>query len=353
MRWKLRLFAYVTWLYRLTVFLGIAFAVYYFFFKALGIFLLGVELWWFVTKPIWTELMVWKKRWPEVPVRNRILLWGLVALAVFLAAFPWSADLKAPGVARAERQQVIYSPHSAQVLKLAQQGEVQAFQTLAQLDMPDLQARRDRNDASVQALSRELPQLMGKEEGLDTQQATIQRLQEQLAENRAIQDEAAQLELKAEFAGQWRDVDLHLREGAWVSPRVPLGVLIDPQSWIVDAYVDQQQVNRIAPGAKAEFWPQRWGTAISATVIEVDSARSQQLPYTTLDARHGGTVATQPNEKEVQPIQPLYRVRLKLQEFPPQVRELRGTAHISAERSSWLWHVLQNGLAVIIRESGF
>ncbi|MEG0886260.1 MAG: peptidase M50, partial [Janthinobacterium sp.] len=55
--WKLRLFAYITWLYRLTVFLGIAFAVYYFFFKALGIFLLAVELWWFVAKPVWTELM--------------------------------------------------------------------------------------------------------------------------------------------------------------------------------------------------------------------------------------------------------------------------------------------------------
>ena len=352
-QWKLRLFAYITWLYRLTVFLGIAFAVYYFFFKALGIFLLGVELWWFVAKPIWTELMVWKKRWAEVPTRNRLMIWGFVAAVLFLMAFPWSADLKAPGVARAERQQVIYSPLPAQVIQLTPQGPVKAGQALAQLDMPDLLARQQRNAASVEALSRQLPQLMGREQGLDEQQATIQRLQEQLAENRAIQEEAAQLRLKADFAGDWRDVDPHLRAGAWVNTKIPLGVLVDPQSWIVDAYVEQQQIHRIAPGAKAEFWPQRWGKAIEATVLEVDSARSQQLPYTTLDARHGGTVATQPHEKEVQPVEAMYRVRLKLSEYPPQMRELRGTAHIRAERSSWLWHVLQNGLAVVIRESGF
>lgn len=351
--WKLRLFAYITWLYRLTVFLGIAFAVYYFFFKALGIFLLAVELWWFVAKPVWTELMVWKTRWSEVPKRNRVMIWSFLGLIVALAAFPWSADLKAPGVARAERLQVVYSPQAAQVLKLTPQGQVAAGQSLAQLDMPDLQARKARTEASVTALSNQLPQLMGQEQGLDTQQATIRRLEEQLAETRAIDEEAAQLQLKAEFTGDWRDVDPHLRAGSWVSTKIPLGVLVDPQSWVVDAYVDQQQVHRITPGAKAQFWPQRWGTPIDATVLDVDSARSQQLPYTTLDARHGGTIAAQPHEKEVRPVQPLYRVRLKLKEFPPQMRELRGTAHISAERSSWLWHVLQNSLAVVIRESGF
>ncbi|WP_200843876.1 site-2 protease family protein [Pantoea sp. 18069] len=352
-QWKLRLFAYITWLYRLIVFLGIALAVYFFFFKALGIFLLAVELWWFIAKPVWTEIMVWKKRWPEVPTRNRLLLRGCVVLVIALAAFPWSADLKVPGVARAERQQVIYSPQPAQVIELQPQGLVEAGHPLAQLDTPDLQARMARTQASVTTLSQQLPRLMGQEQGLDVQQATIRRLEEQLAETRAIEGEAAQLQLNAEFDGHWRDVDPHLRAGTWVNTRVPLGVLVDPESWVVDTYVDQQQISRITVGAKAQFWPQRWGTPMNATVLEIDSTRSQQLPYSMLDARHGGTIATQPHEKESLPVQPLYRVRLTLEDAPAQMRELRGMAHIRAERSSWLWHVLQNGLAVVIRESGF
>ncbi|MBS7779772.1 hypothetical protein [Acidovorax sp. CCYZU-2555] len=98
---------------------------------------------------------------------------------------------------------------------------------------------------------------------------------------------------------------------------------------------------------------QHRGSPVDATVLDVDSTRSQQLPYAMLDARHGGSIATQPHEKQAVPLRPMYRVRLLLREPLPQEREMRGMAHISAERSSWLWHVLQNGLAVVIRESGF
>lgn len=352
-RWKLRLFAYITWVYRLGVFLGIAFAVYYFFFKALGIALLVVELWWFIAKPVWTEMMDWKKRWAEVQRRKRLLLGSLCAGILLLAAFPWSATLTAPGVARAAQQQVVYSPQPARVLKLSPTGMVSAGQLLAQLETPDLDARLLRTQASVNSLAQQLPQLMGHDNGLDIQQATALRLQEQLAESRSIADEAARLHLKAEFDGIWQDVDPQLRAGAWVDMRTPLGVLVNPHSWVVDAYVEQQQVSRIQVGAQAAFWPQNWGRKLHATVIAVDNARSQQLPYAMLDARHGGTVATQPHNQAPQPIHPMYRVRLQLTEPPPQLRELRGNAHIEAERSSWLWRVLQGGLAVLIRESGF
>ena len=352
-RWKLRLFAYITWLYRLAVFLGIAFAVYYFFFKALGIFLLMVELWWFIARPVWTEIMIWRKHWAEVPGTNRALIWGLLAIVLALMAFPWSADLSASGVARAGRQQVIYSPQPAKVLHMQAAGPVQQGETLVQLDMPDLQARQQGTRASIASLSQQLPQLLGQEQGLDVQQATVQRLQEQLAQSRAIEEEAARLQLTAQFSGQWSDVDPSLRAGTWVNTHTPLGILVDPSSWIVDTYVDQQQVSRIRPGAQASFWPQRRGSAINATVIEIDSARSQELRYPMLDARYGGVIATQPHEKNSLPTQPLYRVRLKLQAPPAQMRELRGTVHIRAERSSWLWQTIRSGLSVVIRESGF
>ena len=352
-RRRLRLFAYLTWLYRLTVFLGIAFMVYYFFFKALGIFLLIVELWWFIVKPVWTEIMVWKQRWAEVPARNRRWLAGLVSVLLILAVFPWSTDIAVPSVSHAQRQWVIYSPQPAQIQNIHSSGSVRRGDILAELDMPDLKARKARTEASVNALSRQLPSLMDMENGLDIQQATRHRLQEQLAETDSIKAEAARLQLKAEFDGEWHDIEPSLREGSWVNTQTPLGVLIDPNGWVIDGYVDQQQVNRITVGATATFWPQNWNRPLRAIVMEVDGARSQQLPYTILDSRYGGDIATIPHEKTSQPLHPVYRIRLQLLEPPPQVRELRGTTHIQAERSSWLGRMLKNGMAVIIRESGF
>ena len=352
-RWKLRLFAYITWLYRLAVFLGIALAVYYFFFKALGICLLIVELWWFIAKPVWTELMVWKQRWSETKPRKRMMLWIFSGVVIFLLAFPWSSMLSAPGVARAERQQVVYSPQAAQLEVLLPAGDVAEGAALAQLVAPDLVARQQLNQASVNSLTKQLPQLLAQQNGLDVQRATSRRLQQQLAESRAISEEAAQLSLHAPFAGQWRDLDPQLRSGAWVNTDTPLGMLVDASSWVVDAYLGQQQIHRIQAGAKAKFWPQNWGEPLEATVLAVDAAPSKQLHYTMLDARFGGTVATQPHEQQSLPIQAMYRVRLQLHDAPPQIREMRGTAHIEAERRSWLWHMVQTGLAVVIRESGF
>src|SRR5260221_1516931 len=62
-RAALIVFAYITWAYRLTVFLGIALLVYHFAFKLLGIFLMFVELVWFIAKPVWVETAyLWKRR---------------------------------------------------------------------------------------------------------------------------------------------------------------------------------------------------------------------------------------------------------------------------------------------------
>jgi putative peptide zinc metalloprotease protein len=56
------LFAFMTWIYRLVVFLGLAVLVYYFFFKVLGILLMAVELVWFIWRPLWSELSIWRER---------------------------------------------------------------------------------------------------------------------------------------------------------------------------------------------------------------------------------------------------------------------------------------------------
>ena len=88
----------------LLVFLGIAWAVYAFFFKALGIFLMLVEITWFILKPIWSELSVWKKRWKQVSVGRRTRLWLVLLTSGVLLALPWRMDIVTTGVAHAERQ---------------------------------------------------------------------------------------------------------------------------------------------------------------------------------------------------------------------------------------------------------
>ncbi len=346
-------FALTTWLYRAVVFLGIAWAVYAFFFKALGILLMLVELVWFLAKPVWSEVQVWRQRWHEVARARRRWLWGALLAFIGLLAFPWQTGISAEGVAHAHRQQFVYAPFPSRLMGLHEAGPVKAGTVLAQFDSPDLVAREQRSQALIDALRRQLDGLMDVSGGIAQERATLQRLHEQLAERESVRQEIARLSIQAEFDGQWRDVDPMLRPGGWLGTRAPVGVLIDTSSWVVDAYVDQRTVHRIEPGARARFLPEGSVRALDAEVISVDSTRAQRLLHPMLDTRHGGHISTVPGDQGATPGDHLFRVRLRLAEAPPHARETRGQARIEGAPQSALVNAFKAAAAVVVRESGF
>ena len=346
-------FALLTWLYRLVVFVGIAVAVYLMFFKLLGIFLFAVEIVWFVLRPTMTELSVWWKRRQETPLRHR-RIWQLVGTVIFgVLLVPWAFDISAPGVTYASRLQHVFSPFPARLTALQAPGPVRVGEVLAQFESPDLNARQSASVALARSFDQRMQGLAAEDNGKDHQQATNQRLAEQLAHARSIQDEVGRLRVAAEFEGVWRDVDPTLAAGVWVGVKEPLGVLVDQRAWVADVYVEQSQVARIREGAEATFWPEKRLKGIRATVIGIDRTRSSRLSHLMLDAQHGGPIATQPGDKRGYPVKSLYRVRLALAEPPDVSHEANGHATINGTRISLLWEGLQQALAVVIRESGF
>ncbi|NYT61175.1 HlyD family efflux transporter periplasmic adaptor subunit [Alcaligenaceae bacterium] len=350
----LTVFAFATWLYRLGVFLAIAWAVYTFFFKVLGIFLLIVEIVWFVLRPVWRELVVWKERWPEVAATRRYIFYAVAASLLVLLAMPWAFDVKAPAAAHPARQQEVYAPVPARVAVLRQSGKVSMGEELVRFDAPDLTARRDGIQATLSALERRLQGLMADEVGVVRRQAIIWQHREQQAELIALREEEARLRTAAEFEGLWVDVADVVKVGTWVDVRSPLGVLVDPSSWVVDAYVEQRDVARVHPGATARYFPQAQAAPMDAEVLFVDSTRSQRLAHAMLDGRYGGPIPTQAAaELEGMPVEALYRVRLRLAKPPPTVRAGRGYVRIEGEHRSLLWDGGQWLVGVLVRESGF
>src|SRR6185312_12324657 len=95
-------YAYACWIYRFTLFFGIALLVYHLTFKLLGLFLMAVEIGWFIARPIVAELRVWTRRLHAGHASRRawltavLLGGGIAALAV-----PWRADVGGPAVLRA------------------------------------------------------------------------------------------------------------------------------------------------------------------------------------------------------------------------------------------------------------
>ena len=57
-------FAYLTWIYRFSLFLGIAAIVYHFAVKALGVAMMAVEIGYFLIRPVvsWSSVVWWRRR---------------------------------------------------------------------------------------------------------------------------------------------------------------------------------------------------------------------------------------------------------------------------------------------------
>lgn len=346
-------FALMTWLYRLIVFLGIAVAVYVFFFKLLGIFLMAVEVAWFIVRPIWSEVSVWLKRRNEISSKKRVfLILALLALAVLLT-FPWPFRVKGYGIARPERVQYVYTPFPAQVQSVIAPGSVAKDTVLATFIAPEYSARAARNQASVQALNQHIGGLAGDQKGLAQDMRLRRELQEHLAESLAVQEESGRLNIQSEFAGIWLDVDPLLKKGVWLNTHDTVGVLLDPSSWIIDAYIEQRQIQRIKPGVAAVFYPDNRSQVFNAKLLAVDTVNTRQLPYPQLAAKHGGHLATLPHEQRLIPSQALYRVRLELTDPPASLQEMRGTVRITGEPKSLLLGGAKDFIAVLVRESGF
>jgi putative peptide zinc metalloprotease protein len=355
MRVFLIAFAIITWLWRLSVFIAIALLVYHFFFKLLGIALFALELWWFIARPVGGELKVWWAERGAIPARRKRLLafigFGLVAL-LFV---PWQGDIHTAAWVHARQQHVLYSPLPARLTAAPRApGPVRAGETLFVLDSPDLRSRAAVSAITAGTLSTQIDRLQALPQGEERRAALQQELARELAQVRGELADLDRLEVRAPFDGELLDVDAELAPGTWVRPSQPLGIVVAPQAWIVDAYVDEAALSRIAVGAAVRFHASNGGLdTLNGRVEAIDTARAQSLPHPMLAAAHGGVLETTSESNKLAPRASLYRVRVALDAPPPAQRVGPGTAVITAERRSIGMDGLRRAAAVLVRESGF
>ena len=175
----------------------------------------------------------------------------------------------------------------------------------------------------------------------------------QFEQVRAARTEMARLDLQAPFAGQWLDVNPERNGGQWIGSRELIGVLVDPGRWQVDAYVRQEEVQRLSLGSALRFYPEGQPTPIGGRVIAIGTTRVNQLEHPMLSSRFGGPLATVPHGEALIPSPALFHVLVQLDEAVPGLKETRGHLQIEAARRSLLADGATRMFAVVLRESGF
>ncbi len=351
-RWMI-VFAWAVWLYRLVLFLGIAVLVYHFFIKVVGIVLFAVEIGWFVVKPVWSEIREWSKRAPAIRAgrRGRMTL-GLVLLALVLAALPWSGRVSAPALLKAERHVGVFAPIPGVLLavEVAEGQRVEAGTVLARLDNPDARLRLAQTQQRIGVLKYELSSIGFDDGFLARSKATAEQLEAALAELAALQSEIDRLTLVAPMAGIVTDLSPEAQIGQWINHRLPLLGLASGA--LVDAYVAEEDLPRLRPGATASFIPEGSGATLDATIASIDRLAVKSLTDPVMAAQYGGGIPARFDHKALVPDAAVYRARLVVPDMQNVAVPVRGQAHLDGERRSPLGHALRASLAILIREWG-
>lgn len=353
------IFAYITWLYRLTVFLGIATLVYTFFIKAVGILLFIVEIGWFVLLPLARELDAWRHRWSSIRNSRRARRSGLFGLAALIMFFlPWPSRIEATGLLRPADQFVIYAPLHARVASMPTPtgGHVKEGELLLQFAAPDLESRE-----SILLARWERLRWQASAGVFDSEQrAQWQLSQEQLAtaeaELSSIQADAARYAPRAPFNGVLRDVDPDMRLGTWLSAQEPVARLVAEKGQVAIAYLDENEVGRVAVGDPATFFADGMdGPVLPLEIIGIDKDSNRTLPEAELSSLYGGGILVREKKGLLYPEHSIYRVTLRARNSDDEAatHSWRGKIVISGNSASPGLRYLRSGIALLWREAGF
>lgn len=349
-------YALAIWVYRFFLFLGIALLVYHFAFKLLGVFLMMVEIGWFILRPIAAEMRVWQKRRADLRWnRNLGLSLAMLVLAVLAVAVPWSGSVSAPALLRPERQSVLYTAQPGQVIEAARAGRpVVAGETLFALKAPELEFRRRNAEIEIEGLRNRLAGISFDTDSAESVQVTWEELGRAVAELRDVVATMDTLVTHAPFAGVVVDIPPILRSGLWMGKHEPLGILIDPATQMVEAYVAESDLDRLGLDSPARFYAENGEITIDVRVRSIDRLSTRELGVAELASKNGGAIAVRedPNNRRLIPEVSLYRVLLALDDDnPPPAVIRRGTVVLDAKAESPVLRLWRHAVAVLIRES--
>lgn len=357
MRRRLLIWGYGSWIWRAILFLGIALAVYHLFFKVLGIFLMLVELLWFIGLPVWREFGEWWKRRNQTDPR-KALVTGIVVGAVVLAlALPWRSSVEIPALLEASRTSALHAPVAARLKAVhVRDGQsVAAGDLLLELDSPDLDSRQIIVRREIEILQLQLRRQSARSATVADAGILEQRLAEAVAEYRGLAAQRERLQLRAPRAGVVRDLQRDLTPDRWLHPAEPLARIVEP-GLRLRGYLAEENLWRVEAGNEGRFIaddPVR--PAVQVRLDEVNATGVGYLELEALSSDQGGPIAVRRDaQHRAEPVQGQYGVRLSLSDESIVISQpVRGVVTLDATSQSVLGSVWRQLAALGVRESGF
>ncbi len=352
-------YAWSTWVYRFFLFLGIAFLVYYFAFKVLGIFLFVVEIVWFILLPILREMREWWRLRSNIvfslQVIRSIFLLGALAFIIF---YPWKSSQKTPAIYQSEKFIEIFPPINSQVqdIFIKEKQFVQKDQKLINLNSPALNSQIEIVEAELELIEIKINNALD----LESNRSDLLRLK---SERKKIETQInnlskikSSLAIKAPFEGEITTFN-NIQKNQWLNEDTPILKLIDKRNYQVIAFVSEQNISLLDLTKEIRFSPSSTSHENMLTYISSISkspiSNFDMYPMVT-SIYDGPIAASEAPSGGIQSEQAYYKVTLDLDQRSSAIEnKMLGVVNIGIESKSYFNRFIDFSTATLIRELNF
>jgi putative peptide zinc metalloprotease protein len=348
-------FAYVTWVYRFLVFLGIALLVYHFFIKAIGVVMFLVEIYYFILRPIFLEFRYWWTSRGEI-VAARRSSFVFVSLFVLVAALfvPFGAPTAVPALYFSHEEVVVYAPEDGAVasVHISVGDTVTRGDLLAQMSSDVLEHELNLSQIQVEAAARAVqaatlePSARG---GSGRQQSWVTAVS-RLNEAQHLVDI---LDVVSPVDGTVIDVSPDLSDGSPIAKDTRLVVLRSIEKSELHTFITEELRSRLSEEDEVEFiFNGAPLERLHARVISISPVATRSLPYPELSSAFGGGLQSFQSQNGLELDQPMFEMQLKFTSPTDLVGRWPATVFLKGEKESIVMGVFRRTANLLLREFG-
>lgn len=353
-RWLIP-FSFMVWIWRLTVFFGICYLVYSYFFKALGVVLAISQVFRLIVMPVGKEIIFWWENRANASSRHLKRAGIAAAIALLLVVLPIDRELELPAYWQAQDVVTLYAPISGQLsaYPAPYDGRVSAGTSVAVIHSPDLEFELGQAVHDVRSSKYQLERT-SVNVGLAQDRLALQaQLSGALEKKTDIEALLADADLVAPFDATITDLEPDLRIGDWVQKGDSLVTLTNDSGGKVIAYLGESELSALREGAEGTFYPEGGTrTPLAVALVDIETFALEKMEEFYVTSRFGGGLDVRDGrENTLIPQRATYRIRLEA-ESPTRDRVLRGQLVIEAEARSLLAMFWRQLLGTFRREAG-
>jgi len=369
-------YSITTWIYRLSIYLGIALLVYHFVIKIVGIVLFAVEVFYFILGPFVNEIQFWIVNRAKITLNNRSAIFLTILFILFLFFFlPFNSSVEIPATLSYEHLFLISPEDGILETPIPPKGTlIQANQQIIKIKSPDL------NHAIQQVIleyNKKVNEL--RRSSIDIKEEykkniLLSDINKDQAKYKKLMSVYNKFSLHVPFNGIIAETASEIMPGTFVMKNEWLADVVNPKVVQGEGFVTQFDFNSLKKGMSGYFYP----TDLSepATLVKINSI--EVLNASQLNCSYSGDLSQDKNEEKVVdspcynasvlggdiaslitddgqyvPIDSVFRVGLSPIK-PVQLNHIqRGTVVFKTKPTSYAYWVFNKLKTILIEQSGF